>query len=85
MSFYFRADLDPHLIFEREVQECIWEKIIQSSYYDYLDRYDRVGLQRKKGNGNAGKSFSRLDLRGLRYAELSSYRYRLGLDRLGLP
>jgi hypothetical protein len=46
-----------------------------------------IGLgYKKKGKGkNADKNFSRLDLRGLRYAELSSYRYRLGLDRLGLP
>jgi hypothetical protein len=32
------------------VQECIHEKITLSSYYDYLDRYDRIGLQ-EKGKG----------------------------------
>jgi hypothetical protein len=61
-SFYFRADLDPHLIFEREVQECIQEKITSSSYWVYLDRYDRIGLTKKEGRENADKNFSRLDL-----------------------
>jgi hypothetical protein len=39
------------------------EKITLSSYYNYLDRYDRVGLIRKRERErNADKDFSRLDL-----------------------
>jgi hypothetical protein len=47
-SYYFRFQDPFYLIFEREVQECIQEKITLICYWVYLDRYDRIGLTRKR-------------------------------------